>query len=147
MIERKIQRRMINLLAMSKDKGSPNEAAIAERRLDTMCAEHGITVSDVERGNFGVTMGRTRTTTDRVQTVGWPHGSVSGGFPHADWVIFDETPEPPMTATEQSILDDVIRNFVGAADNVSPVNDQEMRDSILKTMEELNEALIRSLLK
>ena len=144
MIERKIQRRMINLLAMSKDKGSPNEAAIAERRLDTMCAEHGITVSDVERGNFGVTMGRTRTTTDRVQTVGFPHGFGGG---QADWFIFDETPKPPMTATEQSILDDVIRNFVGAADNVSPVNDQEMRDSILKTMEELNEALIRSLLK
>ena len=145
MIERKIQRRMINLLAMSKDKGSPNEAAIAERRLDTMCAEHGITVSDVERGNFGVTMGRTRTTTDRVQTVGYPQSGWQGV--EADWFIFDETPKPPMTATEQSILDDVILNFVGAADNVSPVNDQEMRDSILKTMEELNEALIRSLLK
>ena len=33
MIEEKIQRRLINLLAMSKDKGSPNEAAIAKRRL------------------------------------------------------------------------------------------------------------------
>ena len=96
---------------MSKDKGSPKEAAIAKRRLYAMCDEHGITVASVERGDF-----RAATPIGSPRSTGFPPGFGGGpsNFDDSRWqgvevdgFIFDEETPPP---TRDEILEEMIRN-------------------------------------
>ena len=140
MIERKIQQRMKNLLAMSKDKGSPNEATIAKRRLDTMCAEHGLTVASVELGDFRATTttGRTKNykSTSRVETVGFPHGFRKP-------IIIDHGDAPAWDAT-------VVEMYQSRAftDIDLPIDTEGLMREILKdVMSTMSDDMIRDLLK
>ena len=145
MIEEKIQQRLKNLLAMSKDKGSPNEAAIAQKRLDSMCEKHGITVESVERGDFRAT--------SRLEplTAGFPKGYGRGPF--NDWVIFDEATH--IVADEwlkhQSSKDfdnSVFEVFHATkAAGIDSTLEKQLRDILRETMSTMNDDMIRDLFK